>query len=37
MYLVYSNKTGKLIDRVISVDQLNQYNPDDVTIHIIHL
>jgi len=37
MYLVYCNKTNKLIDRVLSAKDLLKYKPEDVTVHIVHL
>jgi hypothetical protein len=37
MYLVYSNVTGKLIDKVMSAIDLLKYKPEDVTVHIVHL
>jgi hypothetical protein len=37
MYLVYCNKTNKLIDRVVSSIDLLKYKPKDVTVHIVHI
>lgn len=37
MYLVYCNKTNKLIDRVVSALDLLKYKPEDVTVHIVHI
>jgi len=37
MYLVYCNKTNKLIDRVLSAKDLLKYKADDVTVHIVHI
>lgn len=37
MYLVYCNKTSKLIDRVMSAKDLLKYKAEDVTVHIVHL
>jgi hypothetical protein len=37
MYLVYCNKTNKLIDKVVSALDLLKYKPEDVTVHIVHI
>jgi len=37
MYLVYCNKTNKLIDRVLSAKELIKYKREDVTVHIVHI
>jgi hypothetical protein len=37
MYLVYCNKTNKLIDKVLLPVDLLKYNPQDVTVHIVHV
>jgi hypothetical protein len=37
MYLVYCNKTNKLIDKVTSAKDLLKYKSDDVTVHIVHI
>ena len=37
MYLVYCNKTNKLIDKVVSAIDLLKYKPEDVTVHIVHI
>ncbi len=37
MYLVYCNRTNKLIDKVTSAKDLLKYKFDDVTVHIVHI
>jgi hypothetical protein len=37
MYLVYCNKTNKLIDRVLFAKDLLKYKREDVTVHIVHI
>ena len=37
LYIIYSNKTGRLITTTKSISVLNNYIPSEVTVHVTQI